>query len=88
MLVHINRVRQMASVLQSIGVASTTGNGDGCLKWSTSSLWNNSHRPDAIGDNDTSFTLDKVRSRFLQEKKRSTLGKGSENTAATSALLN
>ncbi len=42
---------------------------------------------DAIGDDDPSFTFDKVRSRLLQEEKRSALRKGAENTVATSVLL-
>ncbi len=39
---------------------------------------------DAIGDADPSFTFDKVRSRLLQEEKRSALRKGSEHSVGTS----
>ncbi len=41
-----------------------------------------------VGDDDPSFTFDKVRSRLLQEEKRSALRKGSENSVGTSAIVN
>ncbi len=79
MLVHNNRVRQMASVLQSMGVviddkemAMAVLNGQPPRYGTIVTAL------DAIGNDDPSFTLDKVRSRLLQKEKRSTLRKGSE----------
>ncbi len=70
MLVYINRVRQMASVLESMGVAIDD-------KEMAMAVLNGLPKRfetiitalDAIGDDDPSFTFDKVRSRLLQEEK-------------------
>ncbi len=89
MLVYTNRIRQIASVLQSMDVVMDD------KEMAMAAL--NGLPPrygtiiaalDAIGDDDPSFTLDKVRSRLLQEENRSTLRKVSENNAATSVLVN
>eukprot|EP00171_Calliarthron_tuberculosum_P000991 IDg991t1 len=69
MLVYINRIRQMALILQSMDVliddkelAIATLNG------LPSSYGTIITALDAIGDDDDSFTFDKVRSRLLQEE--------------------
>ncbi len=43
---------------------------------------------DAIGDDDASFTFDKVRSRLLQEERRSSMRGKSKKTESELALLN
>ncbi len=43
---------------------------------------------DAIGDDDPSFTFDKVRSRLLQEEKRSAMRDNASIATDTSGLLN
>ncbi len=44
---------------------------------------------DAIGDDDASFTFDKVRSRLLQEERRSSIrGKSKKTESEIDALLN
>ncbi len=43
---------------------------------------------DAIGDDNASFTFDKVRSRLLQEERRSTMRTKSTKTESELALLN
>eukprot|EP00171_Calliarthron_tuberculosum_P021288 IDg21288t1 len=87
MMVYINRVRQMALTLESMNViiddkelAMAVLNG----------LLERYQRIitalDAIGDEDTSLTLDKVRSRLLQEEMRSQIRVNSNSTKA--ALFN
>eukprot|EP00171_Calliarthron_tuberculosum_P023586 IDg23586t1 len=71
MLAYINRIRQMASVLQSMDV--TIGDKElamAVLNGLPASYETIITALDAIGDDDDSFTLDKVRSRLLQEEKR------------------
>jgi len=89
MLVYINRVRQMASVLESMGVdiddkemAMAVLNG---LPKSFRTLIT---ALDAIGDDDPSFTFDKVRSRLLQEERRSIMLTSSRPASQSSALIN
>ncbi len=88
MLVYINRVRQMASVLESMGVAIDD-------KEMAMAVLNGLPKRfetiitalDAIGDDDPSISFDKVRSRLLQEEKRSTMRDNASITADTTALL-
>ena len=88
MLTYVNRVRQMASILTSMEVhiddkemAMAVLNGlpprYGAIITAL----------DAIGDEDPSFTLDKVRSRLLQEEKRAALRSGARASGATPSAL-
>ena len=89
MLVYINRVRQMASVLESMNVsiddkemAMAVLNGlPARFETIITAL-------DAIGDEDESFTFSKVRSRLLQEEKRVAMRDTSSNASRASALVN
>ncbi len=88
MLVYINRVRQMASVLESMGVeiddkelAMAVLNGlPKRFETIITAL-------DAIGDDDPSFTFAKVRSRLLQEEKRCAMRGNLSANAEASALI-
>ncbi len=89
MLVYIIRVRKMASVLESIGItiddkekAMTVLNG--LLKRFETIITD----LDAIGDDDYSFTFDKVRSRLLQEEKRSAMRSAAGSAVDNTALFN
>ncbi len=74
MLVYINRVRQMASVLESMGVTiDDKEKAMAVLNGLPKRFETISTALDAIGDDDPSFTFDKVRSRLLQEEKRSAI---------------
>eukprot|EP00171_Calliarthron_tuberculosum_P010547 IDg10547t1 len=75
-LVYINHVRQMASVLESIGVLID----DKELAMAVLNGLPEHYQPiitalDAIGDERDSFTLEKVRSRLLQEEKKASSDK-------------
>lgn len=88
MLSYINRVREKSAVLESMGVliddkelAMAVLNGlpprFGTLITAL----------DAIGDEDETFTFDKVKSRLLQEERRATMRSGADRTSRPSALL-
>eukprot|EP00171_Calliarthron_tuberculosum_P002750 IDg2750t1 len=89
MLVYINRIRQMASVLQSMTVVIDD-------KEMAMAVLNGLPRRfetiitalDAIGDDDASFTFEKVRSRLLQEEKRFAMRSSTQHSTKTSALMN
>lgn len=88
MLTFINRVREKAAKLESMSVKI-----DG--KELAMAVLNGLMQRfgtiitalDAIGDADDSFTFDKVKSRLLQEEKRTTLRSASEDPGRPSALV-
>eukprot|EP00171_Calliarthron_tuberculosum_P000627 IDg627t1 len=88
MLVYINRIRQMAATLKSMDVviddkemAMAVLNGlPQRFETIITAL-------DAIGDDDISFTFDKVRGRLLQEEKRFTMRESSSQSTKSSALV-
>ncbi len=70
MVVYINRVRQMASVLQSMDVTiENKEKAMAVLSGFPSRFGTIITALDVIGDDDPSFTIENVRSRLLQEKK-------------------
>lgn len=88
-LSYINRVRQMASVLESMGVEIE----DKELAMAVLNGLPDRYQPiitalDAIDDEDDSFTLDKVRSRLLQEEKRSSIRSDDPANNIGKALFN
>ncbi len=90
-LVYIDRVRKMASVLESMGITLDD-------KVKAMAVFNGFPKRfetiitaiDAIGDNDPSFTFYKAQSRLLQEKKRSSMrpaaGNAVDNTACSNRM--
>ncbi len=71
MLVYINRVRQMASVLQSMDVTIDDKEMDMVVLNGLPSRFETIITAlDAIGDDDPSFTFDKVRSRLYRKRRR------------------
>lgn len=86
-LPYINRVRQMACTLESMGVAIDEKEmAMAVLNGLPDRFQSIITALDAIGDDDDSFTFDKVRSRLLQEEIRSQIRGVRDSTRA--ALLN
>ena len=90
MLVYINRVRQMASHLESMDVKIDEKEmAMAVLNGLPSSFRTLITALDAIGDDDPSFAFDKVRSRLLQEERRTSMLRNSSHTSQqASALVN
>lgn len=88
MLVYLNRIREMASVLQTMDVAIDDKElAMAVLNGLPSRFGTIITALDAIGDDDDSFSFDKVRSRLLQEEKRWATRSRSQFSNRTSALL-
>ena len=88
MLVYINRVRQMASVLSSMGVIIDDKEmAMAVLNGLPSSFQTLITALDAIGDEDPTFTFDKVRSLLLQEERRASILKPGSSSSDSAALL-
>lgn len=88
MLSYINRVRQLASTLESMQVEIDEKE----LAMAVLNGLPSQYQPiitalDAIGDDDESFTFSKVRSRLLQEEKRIQIRTKSSTSATDSALV-
>eukprot|EP00171_Calliarthron_tuberculosum_P002836 IDg2836t1 len=89
MLNYLNRVRQMASVLESMRVEKD----DEKLAMAVLNGLPAKYQPiitalDAIGDEDASFNLEKVRSRLLQGETRSSLRNGHAPRNSNTTLFN
>ena len=88
MLVYINRIRQMASILQSMNVAIDDKEmAMAVLNGLPAHYGTIITALDAIGDEDDSFTFEKVRSRLLQEEKRRTSRTSLSSSSRPSALV-
>ena len=88
MLVYINRVRQMATVLTSMGVnIDDKEMAMAVLNGLPSSFQTLITALDAIGDEDPTFTFDKVRSLLLQEERRAAIQKPRGSSSDTAALV-
>ena len=88
MLVYINRVRQMATVLSAMGVdIDDKEMAMAVLNGLPSSFQTLITALDAIGDEDPTFTFDKVRSLLLQEERRAAILKPGSSSTDTAALL-
>ena len=88
MLVYINRVRQMASHLESMDVKIDEKEmAIAVLNGLPSSFRTLIAALDAIGEDDPSFTFDKVRSRLLQEERRTSMLRNSSHTSQQASAL-
>lgn len=88
-LPYINRVRQIASVLESMGVSIDDKEmAMAVLNGLPERFQSIITALDAIGDGDESFTLDKVRSCLLQEERRSSLRESCSSNSEAAALMN
>lgn len=88
MLVYINRVRQMATVLSAMGVdIDDKEMAMAVLNGLPSSFQTLITALDAIGDEDPTFTFDKVRSLLLQEERRAAILKPGSSSTDTAALF-
>eukprot|EP00171_Calliarthron_tuberculosum_P000903 IDg903t1 len=88
MMNYINRICKMASVLQSMSVVIDDKElSMAILNGLPSSYGTIITALDAIGDEDDSFTFDKVRSRLLQEEQRRSLRASSQSSTRSLALV-
>lgn len=88
MLTYINRVREKASTLQSMDVEIDDKElAMAVLNGLPPRFGTIITALDAIGDEDESFTFDKVKSRLLQEEKRASLRSTADTVARPSALV-
>ncbi len=89
MLVYINRVRNMASILESMGITiDDKEKAMAVLNGLAKRFETIITALDAIGDDDPSFTFDKVRSRQLQEENRSAMRSAAGSAVDNTALFN